>query len=74
MALDIGRRRLARAVAAARREGRATPSVVIVGAGLSGLAAAMQLVRSGVTRLHHRRAVGRRRRHLAGQHLPGRRL
>jgi cation diffusion facilitator CzcD-associated flavoprotein CzcO len=48
MALDVGRRRLARAVTAARREGRATPSVVIVGAGLSGLAAAMQLVRSGV--------------------------
>jgi cation diffusion facilitator CzcD-associated flavoprotein CzcO len=49
MALDIGRRLLARAVTVARREGRATPSVVIVGAGLSGLAAAMQLVRAGVT-------------------------
>jgi len=49
LALDIGRRRLQRAVTEARRQGRATPSVVIVGAGLSGLATGIQLVRSGVT-------------------------
>jgi cation diffusion facilitator CzcD-associated flavoprotein CzcO len=48
MGLDIGRRRLARAVGAARREGRALPRVVIVGGGLSGLAAAAQLVRAGL--------------------------
>ncbi|MGD0393507.1 MAG: NAD(P)/FAD-dependent oxidoreductase [Acidimicrobiales bacterium] len=48
MALDIGRRRLEREVRAARREGRPTPAVVIVGAGLSGLAIAIQLVRSGL--------------------------
>jgi cation diffusion facilitator CzcD-associated flavoprotein CzcO len=47
MGLDIGRRRLAHAVRAARRQGRPAPSVVIVGAGLSGLATAIQLVRSG---------------------------
>jgi cation diffusion facilitator CzcD-associated flavoprotein CzcO len=49
MALDIGRRRLERAVRDARRQGRPTPRVVIVGGGLSGLAAGMQLIRSGVT-------------------------
>jgi cation diffusion facilitator CzcD-associated flavoprotein CzcO len=49
MALDIGRRRLQRAVADARLQHRRTPSVVIVGAGLSGLGMAMQLLRSGVT-------------------------
>jgi len=48
MALDIGRRQLARAVHDARGE-VPTPSVVIVGGGLSGLAAGMQLVRSGLT-------------------------
>ncbi len=48
MALDIGRRRLGREIRAARRQGRPTPRVVIVGAGLSGLAFAIQLVRSGV--------------------------
>ena len=48
MALDIGRRRLRRAIGAARGERRSTPGVVIVGAGFSGLAFAMQLVRSGV--------------------------
>ena len=48
MALDIGRRRLQRAIRAARRQGRSTPGVVIVGGGLSGLAMAIQLVRSGV--------------------------
>ncbi len=47
MALDIGRRELARETAAARRAGRTVPSVVIVGGGLSGLAMGMQLVRSG---------------------------
>jgi len=49
MALDIGRRRLERAARAARAEGRPTPSVVIVGGGLSGLAAGMQLLRAGVS-------------------------
>ncbi|MGO9028271.1 MAG: flavin-containing monooxygenase [Acidimicrobiales bacterium] len=49
MALDIGHRRLKRAVATARRHGRHLPSVVIVGGGLSGLGAAIQLVRSGIT-------------------------
>ena len=48
MALDIGRRRLEREIRTARREGRSTPTIVIVGAGLSGLAIAIQLVRSGV--------------------------
>ncbi len=48
MALDIGRKRLAKEVVAARHRGRPTPSVVIVGGGLSGLAMAIQLVRSGV--------------------------
>ncbi len=47
MALDIGRRELARQLAAARRTGRRVPHVTIVGAGLSGLAVAMQLVRAG---------------------------
>ena len=47
MALDIGRRELARRVTIARRAGRPLPQVVIVGAGLSGLAMAMQLVRAG---------------------------
>ncbi len=46
-ALDIGRRSLARQVSTARRTGRRLPKVVIVGAGLSGLAMAMQLVRAG---------------------------
>ena len=49
MALDIGRRRLRRAVDEARRQGRRTPSVLIVGGGLSGLGTAIQLVRSGIT-------------------------
>jgi cation diffusion facilitator CzcD-associated flavoprotein CzcO len=48
MALDIGRRQLERDVAVARSEGRPTPSVVIVGGGMSGLAMAIQLVRSGI--------------------------
>ena len=48
MALDVGRRRFAREASAARAaEGRPVPAVVIVGGGLSGLAMAMQLVRSG---------------------------
>jgi cation diffusion facilitator CzcD-associated flavoprotein CzcO len=48
VALDIGRRQLAREVGAARSDGRPVPSAIIVGAGLSGLAMAMQLVRAGV--------------------------
>ena len=48
MALDIGRRRLEQEVRAARREGRAVPTVVIVGAGFSGLGFAIQLIRSGI--------------------------
>ncbi len=48
MALDIGRRQLARDAAAARAAGRSVPRVVVVGAGMSGLAMAIQLVRSGV--------------------------
>jgi cation diffusion facilitator CzcD-associated flavoprotein CzcO len=48
MALDIGRRQLEHDVGVARSEGRPTPSVVIVGGGLSGLAMAIQLVRSGI--------------------------
>jgi cation diffusion facilitator CzcD-associated flavoprotein CzcO len=48
MALDIGRRVLRTEVRAARGDGRSTPQVVIVGGGLSGLAAAVQLARSGV--------------------------
>jgi cation diffusion facilitator CzcD-associated flavoprotein CzcO len=48
MALDIGRHQLEREVRVARDIGRAAPSVIIVGGGLSGLAMGMQLVRSGV--------------------------
>ena len=48
MALDIGRRQLARAVRTARLEGRALPRVVIVGGGLSGLGTAIQLTRAGL--------------------------
>jgi cation diffusion facilitator CzcD-associated flavoprotein CzcO len=48
MALDIGRRRLEREVRAARRQGRPVPSLVIVGAGFSGLGFAIQLIRSGI--------------------------
>ncbi|HEX4217439.1 MAG TPA: NAD(P)/FAD-dependent oxidoreductase [Acidimicrobiales bacterium] len=46
MALDLGRRLMHRAL---RAPGARAPSVAIVGAGLSGLAMAMQLCRSGVT-------------------------
>ena len=49
MALDIGRARLQRAVRAAVEEGRTPPHVVIVGGGLAGLGAAIQLTRSGHT-------------------------
>jgi cation diffusion facilitator CzcD-associated flavoprotein CzcO len=49
MALDIGRRRLVRAVRHVQRQGRPTPAVAIVGGGLSGLAAGMQLIRSGIS-------------------------
>ncbi len=48
MALDIGQRRLARAVRTARQEGRALPRVVIIGGGLSGLGTAIQLSRAGL--------------------------
>jgi cation diffusion facilitator CzcD-associated flavoprotein CzcO len=48
MALDIGRKAFEREVRTARTEGRPTPTVAIVGGGLSGLATAVQLVRSGV--------------------------
>ncbi|MGD0881713.1 MAG: NAD(P)/FAD-dependent oxidoreductase [Acidimicrobiales bacterium] len=47
MALDIGRRTFEREVRRAHVEGRPVPTVAIVGGGLSGLAAAAQLVRSG---------------------------
>jgi cation diffusion facilitator CzcD-associated flavoprotein CzcO len=49
MALDIGYRQLESQVRTARLERRSTPTVVIVGAGLSGLAAAIQLLRSGLS-------------------------
>ena len=48
MALDIGHKVLDREVRRARVEGRPTPTVAIVGGGLSGLATAIQLVRAGV--------------------------
>jgi cation diffusion facilitator CzcD-associated flavoprotein CzcO len=48
MGLEIGRRTLESAAQAADTEDRPAPSVVIVGAGLSGLAMGAQLVRSGV--------------------------
>lgn len=48
MALDIGHKAFDREVRRARVEGRPTPTVAIVGGGLSGLAAAIQLVRAGV--------------------------
>ncbi|MGH9080731.1 MAG: flavin-containing monooxygenase [Acidimicrobiales bacterium] len=48
VALDVGRRQLAKEVRTARSDGRTVPSVIIVGGGMSGLAMAMQLVRSGV--------------------------
>lgn len=49
MALDIGLRRMRRATRSARQTGRHIPSVIIVGAGMSGLAAGIQLVRAGVS-------------------------
>ncbi len=48
MALDIGRTAFEREVRRAHVEGRPVPTVAIVGGGLSGLATAIQLVRSGV--------------------------
>jgi len=48
MALDIGHKALDREVRRARANGRPTPTVAIVGGGLSGLATAIQLVRAGV--------------------------
>jgi cation diffusion facilitator CzcD-associated flavoprotein CzcO len=50
MALDLGRRQLAQAVRQAGRQGGDLPPVVIVGAGLSGLAMGAQLVRAGFDR------------------------
>lgn len=50
MALELGRRQLAQAVRRAGEEGRDLPPVVIVGAGLSGLAMGAQLVRAGFDR------------------------
>lgn len=47
MALDIGRRRLARALGAAANGGGRSPTVTIVGAGMSGLGLGMQLARAG---------------------------
>lgn len=48
MALDIGRTAFEREVRHAHVAGRPVPTVAIVGGGLSGLAAAIQLARSGV--------------------------
>ena len=48
MGLEIGRRTLAKEAQTAMAAGRPLPSVMIVGAGLSGLAMGMQLVRAGV--------------------------
>jgi cation diffusion facilitator CzcD-associated flavoprotein CzcO len=48
MALDIGRTAFEREVRRAHLDGRPVPTVAIVGGGLSGLATAIQLVRSGV--------------------------
>jgi cation diffusion facilitator CzcD-associated flavoprotein CzcO len=49
MGLEIGRRTLGGAARQAAAERRPLPDVVIVGAGLSGLAMGMQLLRSGVS-------------------------
>ncbi len=48
MGLDIGRTAFERETRRARVDGRPVPTVAIVGGGLSGLATAIQLVRSGV--------------------------
>ena len=48
--------------------------VAIVGTGFAGLAMAIRLKRGGRRRLRRPRARPRRRRHLAGQHLPRLRL
>ena len=48
--------------------------VAIIGAGPGGLGLAIQLVKSGRRRLRALRGVRRRRRHLADEHLPRRRL
>ena len=49
LALNIGLRRMQRAVRAAQQAGRPVPSVIIVGAGMSGLGTGIQLTRAGVT-------------------------
>ncbi len=48
MALDIGQRTFEDQVRRAKVDGRPLPRVAIIGAGFSGLAAAIQLARSGV--------------------------
>jgi cation diffusion facilitator CzcD-associated flavoprotein CzcO len=48
MALEVGHKAFKREVKRARVEGRPTPTVAIVGGGLSGMATAIQLVRAGV--------------------------
>ena len=57
-------------VRALTRRGR-SPRVVIIGAGFGGLAAAVALRRKGHRRPVDRRAVRRRRWHLATEHLSG---
>jgi len=47
--LNIGLRRMQRAARAARQSGRHVPSVIVVGAGMSGLGTGIQLARAGVT-------------------------
>src|SRR5674476_455252 len=49
VALNIGLRRMQRAARAARQSGRHVPSVIVVGAGMSGLGTGIQLARAGVT-------------------------
>ncbi|HWD52940.1 MAG TPA: NAD(P)/FAD-dependent oxidoreductase, partial [Acidimicrobiales bacterium] len=49
LALNIGLRRMRRAVRAAQLAGRPVPSVIIVGGGMSGLGTGIQLRRAGVT-------------------------
>ncbi|HWE70120.1 MAG TPA: NAD(P)/FAD-dependent oxidoreductase [Acidimicrobiales bacterium] len=49
MALNIGLRRMQRAVGAARLAGSQVPSVIVVGAGMSGLGTGIQLQRAGFT-------------------------
>ena len=48
--------------------------VAIIGSGFAGLGMAIALKKAGRARLRRPRAGARRRRHLAGQHLPRRRV